>query len=153
MNLRLDQERKQVIQEMSVEREHHQRLVKEHGRLQQRMENLLEERNAKSMPVFSLYNDCRKNNAVPMYGSHLVEDGHSPQALVKHDNSVECYDRCQQVSAARYAGGMGLLASALNVVAGNRLTDWIFFLLNPSNSSLPLKMKFDIGLRFRFASS
>lgn len=47
MNSRLDQERRSVLQEMSVEREHHQRLVKEHGRLQQRMENLLEERNSK----------------------------------------------------------------------------------------------------------
>ena len=46
----MDAERKQVMQEMSVEREHHQRLVKEHGRLQQRMENLLEERNSKSTP-------------------------------------------------------------------------------------------------------
>ena len=44
MNLRLDQERRSVLQEMAAEREHHQRLVKEHGRLQQRMENLLEER-------------------------------------------------------------------------------------------------------------
>lgn len=48
-----------MIQEMAVEREHHQRLVKEHGRLQQRMENLLEERNAKSMLDFPLYSDSR----------------------------------------------------------------------------------------------
>ena len=78
LNLKLDAERRQVMQEMSVEREHHQRLVKEHGRLQQRMENLLEERNSKSTPnspptlvdnVMSsrlydddrLYNNCDSN--------------------------------------------------------------------------------------------
>ena len=81
LNLKLDAERRQVMQEMSVEREHHQRLVKEHGRLQQRMENLLEERNSKSTPnspptlvdnVMSsrlydddrLYNNCDSNYVI-----------------------------------------------------------------------------------------
>lgn len=44
LSIRLDQERKSVLNEMSAEREHHQKLVKEHGRLQQRLENLLEEK-------------------------------------------------------------------------------------------------------------
>jgi len=132
MNLRLDQERKQVIQEMAVEREHHQRLVKDHGRLQQRMENLLEERNAKSMPSLAI--------------SSTVE-GHCDQL------SLVPYDKCRQVSMThRHLALCSVIGNVLTQLIGSRIVSWAIFLLNPTASQTPFGIKMDFKLRFRFNS-
>lgn len=128
LNMKLDQERKQVIQEMSVEREHHQRLVKEHGRLQQRMENLLEERNAKSMHALTRASNSSKAN--------MVE-----------------YDTCEQVAAQSWrARALHVVLYGLCGLVASNVTNWVVFIFSPSNVHPPFRVKLDFKMKFRFAN-
>lgn len=112
LNLKLDAERKQVIQEMQVEREHHQKLVKDHGRLQQRMENLLEERNTAKRTILTHNNISHNHSLGHQQGDSLLsyngkhvskldalasgfEKGHFRRAQLKHQpNAFVCDQHC-----------------------------------------------------------
>lgn len=180
MNLRLDQERKQVIQEMSVEREHHQRLVKEHGRLQQRMENLLEERNTnKSTHDISMHNSrdfwqvandtrhaARVSSKLSGIGCHVDHskqvaatnngDGrHSTQVAVRGQNDAVVSDvgNSGNLTLPIPRGGYGgLLVRVISLLTGSKIANWAVFMLSPTVSGPPIKVNVDFGLNFKFES-
>lgn len=85
-----------------MEREHHQRLVKEHGRLQQRMENLLEERNSKSTPPLpNTINPPSSHDRSYQHRDNLIRKLNSSDTIYKRSSSTP-YDFSQQSRDQEY---------------------------------------------------